>query len=138
MRIKIFEKIPQQARNIREEVFLKEQGFKSDKDNIDDVATHLVGYEGEKPVATCRVFESENKGVYFLGRLAVLKAHRGNGYGKQLIAKAEECIMEFGGKSLILHSQLHAKDFYTKLGYTEYGEVEYEQNQPHVWMKKDF
>ena len=138
MRIEIFEKIPQQARNIREEVFLKEQGFQSDKDQIDDIAIHIVGFENDTPVATCRVFESETKGVYILGRLAVVKEYRGRGFGKELIRQAEKCVKELDGKSLTMHSQLHAKEFYSKLGYQEYGQVEYEQNQPHIWMKKGF
>ncbi len=138
MRIEIFEKIPQQARNIREEVFLKEQGFQSDRDQIDDIAIHIVGFENDTPVATCRVFESETKGVYILGRLAVIKEYRGRGLGKEMIRQAEKCVKEIDGESLTMHSQLHAKEFYSKLGYQEYGQVEYEQNQPHIWMKKRF
>ena len=35
-----------------------------------------------------------------------------------------------------LHAQLQAKPFYEKLGFVAYGEIDYDEDCPHTWMKK--
>ena len=136
MKTEIYNSLPSFAKIIRGEVFIKEQGFESEYDEIDNVATHIVFFDNDLPVATCRVFESDAPGVYILGRLAVKKEYRGKGIGKLVIAKAEKYVLSVGGNTLTLHSQLQAKDFYIKCGYAQYGQIEYEQSCPHIWMKK--
>ena len=77
MEIKVYDKLPEEAREIRETVFLVEQGFEVEYDDKDEISVHLVMYkDNNTPVATCRVFKSEKGGVYILGRLAVLKEYR--------------------------------------------------------------
>ncbi len=125
-----------EARSVREEVFIHEQGFSYDYDEIDDIAMHFVMFEKGSPVAACRVFESEGKGTFVLGRLAVKKVCRGRDFGSMMLDAAMEYVESVGGDSLILHSQLQAKDFYAKNGFEEYGEIEYEEECPHIWMKK--
>ena len=49
----------------------------------------------------------------------------------------EEIVKEKGGKAIILHSQYHAKEFYIKCGFSQQGEIDYEQNKPHAWMRKE-
>lgn len=56
MFIKIYDEIPEEAKAIREEVFIKEQGFKDEFDEIDDVAKHVLIFDGDIPVGTCRFF----------------------------------------------------------------------------------
>ena len=90
------------------------------------------------PIGTCRIFEGEKNGIYVLGRLAVKKEYRLKGIGSMLVKSATEYVKNIGGISLILHSQLRAKDFYLKLGFKEYGEIEYEAGCPHIWMKTEF
>ncbi len=128
--------VPPEARKIRETVFLQEQGFQTEYDEIDQIATHLVLYEEGSPLATCRVFPGEMPGSYILGRLAVYKEYRGKGIGSRMLLEAEACVRELGGSCLMLHSQLHAKEFYEKSGYIAYGEIAYEEDCPHIWMKK--
>lgn len=41
---------------IRIKVFMEEQGFKNEFDDIDNRAIHIVLYKEGKPVGTCRVF----------------------------------------------------------------------------------
>ena len=53
-----------------------------------------------------------------------------------MLAEAEKCVLAKGGKILMLHSQCRAKDFYAKSGYTEFGEIGYDEGCPHIWMKK--
>lgn len=135
MEVKIYNKPSKKGMAVREEVFIKEQGFSYDRDEIDDTAYHIVLFDGETAVGVCRVFESDEKNVYILGRLAVAKENRGKGYGKIIIEKAVEYVKSLKGESLILHSQMQAKDFYKKQGFIEYGEIEYEEGCPHIWMK---
>lgn len=137
MKAKIYKSLPIEAKRIREEVFIKEQGFIREYDEIDDIATHIVVFDGNEPIATCRVFESRDHESYTLGRLAVKKEYRGKGVGSGVVAEAERYVAGLGIKNMILHSQLTAKDFYQRLGFSEYGEVEYEEDCPHIWMKKE-
>ncbi len=134
---KIFSEFVPEAKRVREEVFIYEQGFSYDYDEMDNVSVHIVGFEGDEPIAACRVFESENKGVFILGRLAVKKACRNRGFGGEMVDAAKEYAKSVGGRHLILHSQLQAKGFYEKLGFREYGEIEYEEDCPHIWMKTE-
>ena len=36
----------------------------------------------------------------------------------------------------MLHAQIQAQQFYEKQGDLPYGEIEYEENCPHIWMLK--
>ncbi len=137
MTTKVFSKLPMEAKLVREEVFIYEQGFSYDYDEIDDTAVHIVGFEADEPIAACRVFESEEQGTFVLGRLAVKKDWRGSGNGTKMVEAAKNYIKCAGGKRLILHSQLHAAEFYEKIGFSAYGEVEYEENCPHIWMRAE-
>lgn len=138
MIIRTFNFLPKEAIDIRITVFVDEQGFIDEIDDIDNIATHLLLFDNTyTPLATCRVFEGEEKGNFILGRLCVLKEHRSKGLGSLILKEAEKIVKEKGGRSVMLHSQLHAKSFYEKSGYSQHGELEFEQNQPHIWMKKD-
>ncbi|MBE6555338.1 MAG: GNAT family N-acetyltransferase [Ruminococcaceae bacterium] len=134
--------LPEAAMTLRVEVFVREQGFTDEFDEIDAIATHLVLHEGEMPIATCRIFREkdarpEAKGEDFLlGRLAVRFSRRGRGIGSMLLARAEEEARAQGGRTLALHAQCHAIPFYEKNGYSVVSDVEEEQGAPHVWMKK--
>ena len=137
MKIKVFTTLPDDAKEIRIKVFREEQGFIDEFDELDETSTHLVMYDGNVPVATSRTYESDTHGTYIVGRVAVIKEMRGKHIGSKLIAATERVIAERGGKAVTLHSQYHAAKFYLKLGYTEYGEIEYEEGCPHIWMKKE-
>ena len=90
----LYEKnLPKEAQNIRSTVFEKEQGFVDEIDGTDENATHFVVFDGEKPVATCRVFlNSAEKGtddVYLLGRFAVLHEYRSRHIGAYLLQEVD-------------------------------------------------
>lgn len=137
MTTKIYNKLPKEAKLVREEVFIKEQGFLSDDDEIDDIATHFVTFDNGEPIAACRIYPSENSCEYILGRLSVRSVCRGKGVGKIIYNEAENHIRKLGGKSIILQAQCRVKDFYLSLGFTEYGDVEYEEGCALIWMKKN-
>lgn len=137
MEIKVFNSLPKDALNLRIKVFVEEQGFVDEVDEADSFATHLVMYDEEKPIATCRFFLKEDKETYMFGRLCVLKEYRGKSLGREMLKNVEEIVKEKGGKAIILHSQYHAKSFYEKCGFIQQGEIDYEQDKPHAWMRKE-
>ena len=136
MSIRTYHTLPQEALAVRMAVFVDEQGFVDEFDDTDSIATHLVLFDGETPIGTCRIFPAGVTSTYILGRLAVLKPYRGHGCGSRLITAAEEYVRSVGGTALALHSQCQAQVFYEKCGYLPYGDVEDEQGCPHIWMKK--
>ena len=135
METKVYNEYCAEARAVREKVFMEEQGFSYDYDATDDIAVHLVLSDGDVPVAACRIFEGNAPETYILGRLAVKKECRGLGIGSKMLNEAKSQAKLLGAKKLILHSQLQAQDFYVKNGFAAYGEIEYEEDCPHIWMQ---
>lgn len=138
MLIRQYNTLPQEAREIREEVFMKEQGFKNEFDEIDETAIHFVGFVENKPAATCRIFFSKENNSYMLGRLAVKKNFRGQHLGEKIVLFAECHLKEINAPCCTLFAQLQASKFYEKLGYQSFGEMLEEEGCPHIMMKKVF
>lgn len=137
METKVYENyLPDDAKYIRQTVFINEQGFEHELDELDAVATHIVIYKGESPIGTCRILMTDDKEKYLLGRFAILKEYRKQGYGALMLREAEEVVKSKGGTLLSLHAQCHVTQFYEKCGYVSFGEIEYEQDCPHIWMKR--
>ncbi|MCM1182771.1 MAG: GNAT family N-acetyltransferase [Roseburia sp.] len=136
MEIKVYTTLPQEAVSIRKTVFCEEQGFEEEFDSVDAEAVHLLMLEQGEPVGTCRFFWDADRNAYMIGRIAVLKPYRGQARGSALLQAAERQIQERGGTQAHLHAQTQAAAFYSKNGYEAYGEIEYEQGCPHVWMRK--
>lgn len=138
MRVEVYESVPAEALEIRHKVFIEEQGFHTDLDETDSVAVHFLLFDDLGfPVATCIVFTDDEKKVYTLGRLAVLKEHRGKSSGSIVVRKAEEYVKKLGGVKIQLHAQLQTTAFYEKSGFSAFGDVEYEQGCPHITMIKN-
>ena len=138
MEIKKYDYMPEEARNIRQKVFVEEQGFQEEFDEIDGRATHLLVYDGKRAVATCRFFFSEKLNGYLVGRIAVLKEYRGKRIGALMMEKTKECLQELGQKEVFLHAQTHAIGFYKKQGFVSLGIEDEEEGCPHLWMKKEW
>ena len=111
MTFRIYDKLCEDAKQIRTEVFVAEQGFETEFDDTDSKARHIVGYDGEKPVAVCRYFYDEEHKSYMIGRIAVIKECRGLHYGDKILSFAEQKIKQDGGKSVALSAQLRASGF---------------------------
>ena len=116
MNILIYDTLPDEAAEIRRAVFVEEQGFHNEFDEIDKRAKHIVLYDNNAPVATCRFFKAENDGSCFIGRIAVMKRYRGKNLGSFLLKCAETEIEKAGGKCVFLHAQSGAVKFYEKNG----------------------
>ncbi|WP_251443264.1 GNAT family N-acetyltransferase [Veillonella intestinalis] len=136
--VKIYSELPEEARTIRQVVFVEEQGFEEEFDAIDAEAAHLVGFVAGEPVCTCRFFrETEGSSVFIIGRVAVLKSQRGKQLGANILLAAEDFIRVMGGERKKLAAQVRAKGFYESLGYVAEGDVFDEEGCPHVWMVKE-
>lgn len=137
MQIKTFDTLPKQAAEIRNDVFIKEQGFENEFDTTDSTATHFVAFNDDgSAIATCRVFWDKKINSYVLGRLAVIKSQRGKVIGAAIVEEALDYVKNMGKKELMLHTQCRITGFYEKLGFTQFGDIEYEEDCPHIWMKK--
>lgn len=125
------------ALEIRKKVFMEEQGFVDEFDDIDKNAYHAVLYVDGKAAAAGRMFEDkDNRGEYFIGRMAVLKEYRGRGYGSMVLAALEEKARELGASRIKLNAQKRAAGFYRASGFVETPFEHDEEGVPHVLMEK--
>ncbi|MBQ1516806.1 MAG: GNAT family N-acetyltransferase [Clostridia bacterium] len=136
MEIKTFNYLPDDAKFIRQTVFIDEQGFVEEFDDKDSESLHIVLYENGKPAGTCRVLFNDEKQCYMIGRVAVLQEYRKNHLGSVLLSKAEEYIRSVGEKVCAVSAQCRAESFYRKSGYSAQGDMYYEEYCPHIFMKK--
>ena len=129
-------KLDRNIKSIRKAVFVDEQGFQNEFDEIDDSDTvvHMLLCKDDEPIATCRFFKINDE--YKIGRIAVVKEYRGQGIGRIIVRCAEEKVYELGGRELSLSSQVRVQGFYEKLGYVAEGEIYMDQMCPHIKMRK--
>lgn len=125
------------AMSIRIEVFAKEQGFIEEYDEIDEYAHTVVIYQQQIPVATGRVFKTDQQNVWKVGRLAVKKEFRNEKLGSKVMLLVEKVVKENSGIATKLSAQIHAKGFYEKLGYKAISDVYIEDGAEHIMMKKE-
>ncbi len=120
---------------IRTKVFIKEQGFQDEFDDVDKTCSHIVLYDNETPVATCRYFKEGSS--YYIGRVAVIKEYRGQKLGNKIMQIAENEILKDGGQKAEVSAQVRVSDFYERLGYKKIGEVYFDEYCEHIRMVKD-
>lgn len=136
--VEYFNDVTEDTKYIRETVFVIEQGFSEEFDEIDKKSIHLLIKVNNKRVATARIFKSDHSNTkWTVGRFAVLKEFRGIGLGSFLMKKVEEKIKEQGGGIVELSAQKQAEKFYLSLGYTPMGDTYYDQHAPHIHMEKE-
>ncbi|MDF1726962.1 MAG: GNAT family N-acetyltransferase [Sulfitobacter sp.] len=119
--------------DLRRIVFMEEQGV-SEADEIDGLdpdCLHLLALAQEIPVGTARIHFEED--VAKIGRVCVLRPHRGTGLGAALI---NEALTQAKGKAQTakLGAQVSALGFYEKLGFTATGPVFDDAGIPHRMM----
>lgn len=120
------------ARQIRSAVFIEEQGIAAEDewDAMDAIALHFIVYDTQQhPIATARLLPDHR-----VGRVAVLKAYRGQGIGRilmqQIIAQAKNEQRPL----LKLSAQVHAIHFYESLGFSVQEREYLDCGIPHVDM----
>ncbi|MCH5210994.1 MAG: GNAT family N-acetyltransferase [Oscillospiraceae bacterium] len=122
------------AIKIREKVFVEEQGFHDEFDEIDKTAWHIIVYENERPLATGRLYVDND--TPHIGRVAVLRSERGRQFGKLIIAVLEKKARDMGYTKTELSAQLRVVEFYEKLGYVAEGDIYLNEDYPHIKMVK--
>ncbi|MDA3840077.1 MAG: GNAT family N-acetyltransferase [Patescibacteria group bacterium] len=100
-------------------------------DGKDPQCFHALITVDDNPIATGRMEKDGH-----IGRIAVLEKYRGKHYGQKIMEKLEEIAKEEGIKKVYLGSQVHAMNFYAKLGYIPYGEFYFEASMKHRKMQK--
>lgn len=135
MKIEVYyNTVPKEAAELRQSIFVTEQGFVDEFDEYDSRSVHLVMFDGGEPVATLRFYD-EGGGSYHVGRVAVKKSRRGEGLGKILMFDAFERVKKLGGSKMTVAAQEDKAGFYSRCGFVRVGERFYEQNYPHVNME---
>ena len=119
------------CRHLRRVVFIEEQGVpEADEiDDKDDTALHLLATEDGTPVGSARLLLMGDTGK--IGRVCVLKSHRGTGLGAALIRAALTELRTQGMTTAKLGSQTHAIGFYERLGFTPTGPEYLDAGIPH-------
>lgn len=149
------------AFEVRKRVFMDEQGYENEFDQIDDDdrCIHVVLYVDGQLAGCSRVFPEEleraaapdapkspacdlDQGIaasetYLLGRVAVVPQYRRRGLASEIVRASDEAAAKAGARLVKLHAQEYVRDLYAKLGYAQISDVDYEdEGQPHLWMAK--
>ena len=85
MIIQILDHLTDEIKQIRIDVFMKEQGFEDEFDDIDEIAKFVLLFIDGKPAGTCRYFPSRDEGDAHIGRMAVRKLYRGQHLGTKIM-----------------------------------------------------
>lgn len=117
---------------VRKTVFVAEQGYTlaEEFDDYDSVCPHLVLFDGDTPVATGRLVLLSD-GTAKLGRIAVLKAYRGQHLGAQIVQELLKRAKAEGAVRAYVSAQSYAVPFYNKFGLREYGDEYLDGRIPH-------
>nr|WP_154318302.1 GNAT family N-acetyltransferase [Metabacillus idriensis] len=128
----------QDAYDVRTKVFVEEQQVPEEEeiDQFEREASHVVLYDGDKPVGAGR-FRILN-GIGKIERICVLPDYRSKGAGKIIMEKLEEIAASKEMQTLKLNAQTHAEPFYEKLGYNTISKETFlDAGIPHVTMVKE-
>ena len=125
---------------IRREVFGAEQGWSEDIlfNETDETAIQAVVYKDIDrtiPVGVGRLQKTENGEDYKIGRIAVKKEERGQGYGDFIVRMLVDKALMMGADRVLVGAQPHAVEFYRKIGFRPVGESYEEAGILHTIME---
>lgn len=122
------------ARRVRHDVFVREQNVPLDieLDEYDAISLHAVAYDSDgHPVGTGRLLPDAH-----IGRMAVLRAMRGQGVGARLLQVLIQAAREQDYPAVILSAQTHAQSFYEDHGFVPEGEIYLDADIEHILMRR--
>ena len=124
------------AKPIRYRVFVMEQAVPEEMewDEYDQDAIHALALINDQAVGTARLILNHEKAK--IGRMAVLEEWRSQGIGFALLNALVQEARQQQIKLIELHAQVHAEQFYAKLGFVASGEVFSEAGMDHIKMQK--
>lgn len=123
-----------EARPIRETVFVEEQGvpLAIEMDEFDAISEHAIAIAtGALAVGTGRLLPDGH-----IGRMAVLKAWRGQGIGARLLEVLVQRAIQRGFAEVILNAQTYAVPFYEKAGFIAEDAEFMDAGIPHIAMRR--
>ena len=145
IRIEAYDRLPDAARAIREQVFIRERDWRPEFDEWDAVSVHLLAFDSvdssDRPGLSAQSASSiqsgqpDQPGRYVIARLAVLTEAQGRHIGSRLLSDADRRIAQAGGTMAAVHSENDHYKFYEQRGYRLTDEV-YEGGR-HGWLVKD-
>jgi predicted GNAT family N-acyltransferase len=117
---------------IRKTVFVIEQSVPEEieMDGHDADARHVLAFLDGTPVGTGRI-TAEGR----IGRMAVLRAARGLGVGREILLALMSIGRGYPVDRLCLSAQCHAIPFYERMGFVAQGDIYEEAGIPHRWME---
>ncbi len=121
----------------RQEVFVVEQYCPYlDADGMDEVAYHLMGWEGDTLLAYLRILPPGITGeAVVIGRVLTVKKARKSGLGKMAMTKGmAHANALFPNKSICISAQTYLQAFYEELGFKFTGKAYLEDGIPHIEM----
>jgi predicted GNAT family N-acyltransferase len=120
------------ASRIRLTVFVEEQRVppEIEMDEDDAASVHALAYDGGSAVGTGRLLPDGH-----IGRMAVLRPHRGRGVGGAILLRLIEEARRRGLREVVLSAQTHALEFYCKHGFAVRGAAYLEAGIPHQEMR---
>ena len=121
------------AFRIRSIVFVEEQNVPAieEIDVLDEHTPLYVAYVAGEPVATARLIMVDDELVK-VGRVAVLKQHRGKGIGQEMMRQLMNLIKEEMTQTKVkLGAQCQVIPFYETLGFKAYGPIFLDANIEH-------
>jgi len=124
-----------EARRIREQVFVREQGvpLEMELDENDPHCDHALAFAADgAAVGTGRLLPDGH-----VGRMAVLRAWRGQGVGALLLQALVERARQRGDTRVRLNAQSYATGFYRRYGFEVTGPEFMDAGIPHVAMYRD-
>ncbi|MBJ8503495.1 GNAT family N-acetyltransferase [Acinetobacter seifertii] len=126
-----WEQLEKDAKYIREQVFIQEQGIapEDEWDDFDAIAVHFMVYDKEQPIATARLLPQHS-----VGRVAVLMPYRKQGIGKILMQHIIDYARNQKLPYLKLSAQTYVTAFYEALGFKVQGEVYQDCGISHIDM----
>jgi len=124
------------AQSVRTAVFVHEQGIapEDEWDTNDATALHAVLFDvNGQALGNARLLQPSAT-VAKVGRMAVIRDARSNGYGARLLQALIRCARQRSHKEVRLSAQRTAEGFYAAHGFVTVGEPFDEVGIPHVEM----
>ena len=131
----VLDHLTEECRYIRQTVFVDEQGFQVEFDQLDDTAVHFLICVDGHPAATARMMTGET-GEYIIGRVAVLPQYRSDHLGSRIMQLAHREAERRGGKKTVVSAQCRVQPFYESLGYVASGAIYLDEFCEHIHMEK--